>query len=76
VSSWSVSRRYSEFYELHKTLRRQFAEVKSVAFPKKSGAIGVVLNMRGGFVEGRMASLEKYLQVSDPRTRINDSHCL
>jgi sorting nexin-25 len=64
VSSWTVSRRYSEFYELHKNLRRQFAEVKNIAFPKKSNPIGAVLKpTRGGFVEGRMANLERYLQV-------------
>ena len=68
VSSWSVSRRYSEFYELHRCLRRQFTEVKSIAFPKKSNPIAaaVLKPTRGGFVEGRMASLEKYIQVSCP----------
>jgi PX domain len=64
VSSWTVSRRYSEFYELHRSLRRQFADVKNVGFPKKSNPLGAVLKpTRGGFVEGRMASLEKYIQV-------------
>jgi len=64
ISSWTVSRRYSEFHELHRTLRRQFPDVKNIAFPKKSNPLGAVLNpLRGGFVEGRMASLEKYLRV-------------
>jgi sorting nexin-25 len=64
VSSWTVSRRYSEFYELHKCLRRLFPEVKNIAFPKKSNPIGAVLKpTRGGFVEGRMAGLERYIQV-------------
>ena len=64
VSSWTVSRRYSEFYELHRCLRRLFPEVKNIAFPKKSNPIGAVLKpTRGGFVEGRMAGLERYIQV-------------
>ena len=66
MSSWTVPRRYSEFYELHKTLRRQFADVKNIAFPKKSNPIGVLVKpTRGGFVESRMASLEKYMQVDN-----------
>ena len=64
VSSWTVSRRFSEFYELHRSLRRQFVDVKQIAFPKKSNPIGAVLKpTRGGFVEGRMASLKIYIQV-------------
>jgi sorting nexin-25 len=64
VSSWTISRRYSEFYELHRSLRRQFTDVKQISFPKKGNPIGAVLKpTRGGFVEGRMASLEKYIQV-------------
>ena len=71
VSSWTVSRRYSEFYELHRSLRRIFPEVKNIAFPKKSNPIGAVLkSTRGGFVEGRMASLERYVQVSEPPPQI------
>jgi sorting nexin-25 len=72
VSSWTVSRRYSEFYELHRSLRRQFADVKHIAFPKKSNPIGAVLKpTRGGFVEGRMASLEKYIQVDLAKSSID-----
>ena len=65
VSSWTVSRRYSEFHELHRNLRRQFTDVKSIAFPKKSNPIAaaVLKPTRGGFIEGRMASLEKYIQA-------------
>jgi hypothetical protein len=37
-----------------------------IAFPKKSNPIGAVLKTRGGFIEGRMASLEKYMQVPFP----------
>jgi sorting nexin-25 len=64
VSSWTVSRRYSEFFELHRSLRRQFPEVKTISFPKKSNPIGAVLKTRVEFIEGRMVSLERYLQVS------------
>ena len=60
-----VSRRFSEFYELHRSLRRQFADVKNTAFPKKTNPIGAVLKpTKGALVEGRMVSLERYLQVT------------
>ena len=35
VSSWTVSRRYSEFYELHRNLRRQFSDVKQIAISEE-----------------------------------------
>jgi len=48
---------------LHRNLRRQFADVKNIPFPKKNPIGGVLKPTRGGFVEGRMVSLEKYMQV-------------
>ncbi|XP_065081553.1 sorting nexin-29 [Ochlerotatus camptorhynchus] len=55
--SWSVFRRYSEFYRLHKRLQKEYPSVKSLDFPPKK-KIG---NMNAQFVEQRRQRLQVYL---------------
>ncbi|XP_058444266.1 sorting nexin-29 [Malaya genurostris] len=55
--SWSVFRRYSDFYRLHKRLQREYPSVKSLDFPPKK-KIG---NMNPQFVEQRRQRLQVYL---------------
>ncbi|XP_055534917.1 sorting nexin-29 [Wyeomyia smithii] len=54
---WSVFRRYSDFYRLHKRLQREHPSVKSLDFPPKK-KIG---NMNPQFVEQRRQRLQVYL---------------
>ncbi|XP_053698004.1 sorting nexin-29 [Sabethes cyaneus] len=54
---WSVFRRYSDFYRLHKRLQREHPTVKSLDFPPKK-KIG---NMNPQFVEQRRQRLQVYL---------------
>ncbi|XP_055586318.1 sorting nexin-29 [Uranotaenia lowii] len=55
--SWSVFRRYSEFYRLHKRLQKEYSNVKTLDFPPKK-KIG---NMNAQFVEQRRQRLQVYL---------------
>ncbi|XP_055617581.1 sorting nexin-29 [Toxorhynchites rutilus septentrionalis] len=54
---WSVFRRYSDFYRLHKTLQKEYPSVKTLDFPpkKKFG------NMNAQYVEQRRQRLQVYL---------------
>lgn len=55
--SWSVFRRYSEFYRLHKRLQKEYPSVRTLDFPPKK-KIG---NMNAQFVEQRRQRLQVYL---------------
>ncbi|XP_062533806.1 sorting nexin-29-like [Armigeres subalbatus] len=57
TESWSVFRRYSEFYRLHKRLQKEYSSVRSLDFPPKK-KIG---NMNAQFVEQRRQRLQVYL---------------
>ncbi|KXJ69160.1 hypothetical protein RP20_CCG028495 [Aedes albopictus] len=54
---WSVFRRYSEFYRLHKRLQKEYPSVRTLDFPPKK-KIG---NMNAQFVEQRRQRLQVYL---------------
>lgn len=55
---WNVYRRYSQFFEMHKTLRRNFSVVDSFKFPPKK-TIG---NKDARFVEDRRRMLQDYVR--------------
>lgn len=55
---WNVYRRYSQFFEMHKTLRRKFSVVDSFKFPPKK-TLG---NKDSRFVEDRRRLLQDYLR--------------
>ncbi|XP_050101271.1 sorting nexin-29-like [Anopheles aquasalis] len=56
-SSWSLYRRYNEFYRLHKRLQRDYPSAKTLDFPPKK-KLG---NMNVDFVEQRRQRLQVYL---------------
>uniref|UniRef100_A0A2M4BHG4 Putative sorting nexin-29 n=1 Tax=Anopheles marajoara TaxID=58244 RepID=A0A2M4BHG4_9DIPT len=56
-SSWSLYRRYNEFYRLHKRLQRDYPTAKTLDFPPKK-KLG---NMNVDFVEQRRQRLQVYL---------------
>ncbi|KAL9955431.1 hypothetical protein ACROYT_G036758 [Oculina patagonica] len=55
---WNVYRRYSQFFEMHKNLRRKFAVVDNFKFPPKK-TLG---NKDSRFVEDRRRLLQDYLR--------------
>ncbi|ORX92016.1 hypothetical protein K493DRAFT_286165 [Basidiobolus meristosporus CBS 931.73] len=59
ASGWVVTRRYSEFYNLHNLLKARFPEVRRYEFPGKR----VGFQFHKSFVEFRRVALEKYLQL-------------
>lgn len=57
-SSWVVSRRYRQFYDLHEKLQQKYALVKGFDFPKKK----IVGSLKPKTVNKRKMKLESYLQ--------------
>lgn len=57
-SSWTVFKRYRDFYSLHKTLRKQYLQIKVLDFPPKK-KIG---NTDFEFVEDRRQRLQVYIR--------------
>ncbi len=58
--TFTVDRRYSEFYILHRLLRRKFSMVKTLAFPSKK--FFVWSNLSKATVEERRAAFITYLE--------------
>ena len=68
--SWTVSRRYNEFFAMHQRLRERYASVRNLDFPGKR----LVTSLSSSFVDTRRLALEKYLQVSHARTPARKNH--
>ncbi|KAG6181369.1 hypothetical protein E4U27_002300 [Claviceps purpurea] len=58
AASWIVTRRYSEFHDLHQKLRSRYASVRSLDFPRRR----VVMKFQSEFLRKRREALEKYLR--------------
>lgn len=58
ASSWVVTRRYSEFHELHQKLRSTYPSVRNLDFPGRR----VVMKFQSEFLRKRRTALEKYLR--------------
>ncbi|TGZ84808.1 hypothetical protein EX30DRAFT_313577 [Ascodesmis nigricans] len=58
AAQWAVARRYSEFFQLHQTLKR-FESVKELDFPRRR----VVMKLQKDFLEKRRVALDKYLKA-------------
>ncbi|KAI5467674.1 PXA domain-containing protein [Mariannaea sp. PMI_226] len=58
AASWLVSRRYSEFHELHQKLRSSYPSVRNLDFPRRR----VVMNFQSEFLRKRREALEKYMR--------------
>ena len=57
AATWVVTRRYSEFLELHQKLRSRYPSVRNLDFPRRR----VVMKLQSDFLQKRRAALEKYL---------------
>jgi len=58
AASWTVTRRYSEFHELHQKLRPIYPSVRHLDFPRRR----VVMKFQSEFLKKRRLALEKYLR--------------
>lgn len=58
AASWMISRRYSEFHELHQKLRSKYPSVRNLDFPRRR----VVMKLQSDFLQKRRQALENYLR--------------
>lgn len=57
AATWVVTRRYSEFLQLHQKLRSRYPSVRDLDFPRRR----VVMKLQSEFLQKRRVALEKYL---------------
>ena len=70
AATWVISRRYSEFHELHKNLRTKFPQVRNLEFPRRQ----MMLKLQKDFLHKRRLGLEKYLRVRPPHILLHSQH--
>jgi sorting nexin-25 len=58
AATWTITRRYSEFHELHQRLRMQYPSVRNLDFPRRR----MVMKLQSDFLHKRRLALEKYLR--------------
>lgn len=58
AASWHITRRYSEFLELHNKLRENYSSVRHLEFPRRR----MVMKLQAEFLQKRKQALERYLQ--------------
>ncbi|KAI2628288.1 PXA domain-containing protein [Xylaria nigripes] len=58
AATWIVTRRYSEFHELHQKLRQRYPSVRNLDFPRRR----MVMKLQSEFLRKRREALERYLQ--------------
>ena len=58
AATWTITRRYSEFHELHQRLRIKYPSVRNLDFPRRR----MVLHLQSDFLHKRRVALEKYLR--------------
>lgn len=58
AATWAVTRRYSQFHELHKRLRARFPSVKDLDFPRRQ----TLFTLQKDFIQKRRTILERYLR--------------
>ncbi|KAI0011492.1 PXA domain-containing protein [Xylariaceae sp. FL0662B] len=58
AAAWIVTRRYSEFHELHQRLRHWYPSVRNLDFPRRR----VVMKLQSDFLRKRREALEQYLR--------------
>lgn len=63
--TWAITRRYSEFHDLHRRLRKRYPSTRDIDFPRRQ----VVLTLQKDFLKKRSAALERFLR--DLLTRPN-----
>lgn len=57
-ATWAVTRRYSQFHELHKRLKARFPTVKELDFPRRQ----TLFTLQKDFLQKRRTTLERYLK--------------
>jgi sorting nexin-25 len=57
AATWVITRRYSEFLELHQKLRSRYPSVRNLDFPRRR----MVMKLQSEFLRKRQLALEKYL---------------
>ncbi|KAI0887993.1 PXA domain-containing protein [Annulohypoxylon maeteangense] len=57
AATWIVTRRYSEFHELHQKLRDRYPSVRNLDFPRRR----MVMKLQSDFLRKRRDALEQYL---------------
>lgn len=58
AATWIVTRRYSEFHELHQKLRHRYPSVRNMDFPRRR----MVMKLQSEFLRKRQQALEHYMQ--------------
>lgn len=58
AASWIVTKRYSEFHDLHQRLRSRYPSVRNLDFPRRR----VVMKFQSEFLRRRRTALETYLR--------------
>ncbi|OQO12313.1 hypothetical protein B0A48_02955 [Cryoendolithus antarcticus] len=58
AATWAITRRYSQFHELHKRLRARFPAVRDLDFPRRQA----LLTLQKDFLQRRRVTLERYLR--------------
>jgi sorting nexin-25 len=58
AATWTITRRYSEFHELHQQLRMKYPSVRNLDFPRRR----MVMKLQTDFLHKRRLALEKYLR--------------
>ncbi|KAK8116075.1 hypothetical protein PG984_012577 [Apiospora sp. TS-2023a] len=58
AATWVVTRRYSEFHELHQRLRHRYPSVRNLDFPHRR----VIMKLQSEFLRKRQQALEHYMQ--------------
>ncbi|KAF2722766.1 putative intermediate filament protein [Polychaeton citri CBS 116435] len=58
AATWVVTRRYSQFHELHKRLRARFPAIKDLDFPRRQ----TLFTLQRDFLQKRRVILERYLR--------------
>jgi sorting nexin-25 len=58
AATWTITRRYSEFHELHQRLRVKYPSVRNLDFPRRR----MVMKLQTDFLHKRRLALERYLR--------------
>ncbi|KAK3692491.1 PXA domain-containing protein [Podospora appendiculata] len=58
AATWVITRRYSEFLDLHQKLRSRYPSVRNLDFPRRR----MVMKLQSEFLQKRRVALEKYLR--------------
>jgi sorting nexin-25 len=58
AATWTITRRYSEFHDLHQRLRTKYPSVRNLDFPRRR----MVMKLQTDFLHKRRLALENYLR--------------